>query len=587
MPVLSALGGAAFTIAVCLAAGILLLRSLRLDFYRQEFPLFAFVGGSACVSLAIMLLCVVHQARLAVFLTGGVATIGWAVRAEMRAPRKRESLPALPVAWRIVFTVVFAAFCACYLCNAAAPEVSPDGSSYHLGNVARDLRHQGFDWNFHSIYSSMPQGMEMLFLLAFAIGRHSAAALVHAAFQAALPLLIVCSGRRLGFPRVGCFAALVTYASPVVGIDGVSAYNDLTIATLIYADFFLLQVKSQKINTNRNILIGLLAGFAFSVKYTAGILLPFAAIGSKGRKLGALLAGAAIIAGPWILRNWIWTGNPAAPFLNGWFPNRFWTTAAEHQYLAGLGQYPPFKSLWDFFLQLTVLGGFVPGMIGPVFILLPLALLALRHPYGRRVLAAAAVFALPAFFNTEVRFLIPAIPFLALALGFAMENSWGALPAIALFQSLVCWPAVMDTYCDRIAWRVRGLPIRAALRIDSEDAYIASRVGDYPLRDAIAKDVPAGARIFSFAGRAAAYLPRDIVVGYESSDGIRVQEALQNAAAAHRGQREAVLSAKAAGLTHLLIEDADGVAPDIKNSLSTWGLSEVTKANETTLYRID
>ena len=61
------------------------------------------------------------------------------------------------------------------------------------GNVARYWRHQGFDWNYHSIYSSLSQGMEMLFLVAFAIGRHPAAAMVHMAFQATLPLLILVS----------------------------------------------------------------------------------------------------------------------------------------------------------------------------------------------------------------------------------------------------------------------------------------------------------------------------------------------------------------------------------------------------------
>jgi hypothetical protein len=61
--------------------------------------------------------------------------------------------------------------------------------------------------------------MELLFLVAFAIGRHPAAATVHMAFQATLPLLLVCYGLRFGFPRVGIFAGLLIYACPVVGIN--------------------------------------------------------------------------------------------------------------------------------------------------------------------------------------------------------------------------------------------------------------------------------------------------------------------------------------------------------------------------------
>jgi len=299
------------------------------------------------------------------------------------------------------------------------------------------------------------------------------------------------------------------------------------------------------------------------------------------------VAGASVTAGPWILRNWLWLGNPTAPFLNSWFPNRYWTSAAEHEYLAGLSHYPAFQSYWSFFLQLTVLGGLVPGMIGPAFILLPLSLLALRHPHGRRLLLAGAVFAIPAFLNTEVRFLIPAIPFLALALGLAMADSWGSLPAVALLQAVLCWPAVMDVYCDRNAWRVRRFQFRAALRLDPESQYIASHVGDYALKAAIDRNVPADGRIFSFAGRAAAYLDRDIVVGYESSQGLHIQEALQNSAAANSGQRAATLETKSAGINFLLVNDSDGVAENIKQHLNKWCLTVIDQANGITLYRID
>lgn len=586
MPVVSAIFGAAFTVGVCLALGSLLLGRLRLGFHRLEAALFAFVTGSACLSLATFVLCLVHQARLAVFLAGGVGAIGWALRKGRRDP-PRAPLPGMSRVWWIIFTVVFAAFFTCYFFNALAPEISPDGSSYHLGNVARLWRHQGFAWEFHSIYSSLSQGMEMLFLVAFCIGRHPAAAMVHMAFQAALPLFILCYGRRFGFPRVGAFAALLTYACPVAGIAGISAYNDLTVATLIFAGFYLIQVNYEFASTNTMFLIGLLGGFSYSVKYTAGLALPLAVGLTRGRRILALGLGATVTAGPWLLRNWIWLGNPTAPFLNSWFPNAYWSSGAEHQYLAGLSQYPAFKSYWDFILQLTVLGGLVPGMIGPAFLLLPLSLLALRHPHGRRLLLAGLIYSIPAFLNTEVRFLIPAIPFFALALGLAMENSWGALPAVALLQALLCWPSIMDTYCDRNAWRVRGFQFRAALRLDPESEYITSHVGDYALKSAIDQAVPPQDRIFSFAGRAAAYLDRDIMVGYESSQGILIEEALQNAAAANSGQRAAALKAKSLGLGFLLVNASDAVAENMKKYANVWGLTEVAEANGITLYRVD
>jgi len=308
-------------------------------------------------------------------------------------------------------------------------------------------------------------------------------------------------------------------------------------------------------------------------------MLPFAAGWSRGRRLLALCLGAAVTAGPWMVRNWVWLANPVAPFLNSWFPNAYWTAAAEHQYLAGLREYPTFQSHFDFVMQLTVLGGLVPGMIGPAFLLMPLSLLALRHPHGRRLLLAGAFYSVPAFLNTEVRFLIPALPFLALALGLAIENSWGALPAVALFQSFLCWPAVMDSYCDRNAWRVRGFQLQAALRLEPESEYIGSHVGDYALKGAIDRNVPIGGKIFSFAGRAAAYIDRDIVVGYESSQGMRIQEALENA--------KSTLVAKSQGCDFLLVNDSDRLATDMKQNPKKFGVTELDKANGITLYHIE
>jgi hypothetical protein len=586
VPLVNAVAGAAFTVGVCVACGSLLLRRVGLELHRLEAPLFAFVCGSGCVNLAVFVLCLLQQAKLPVFLAAGIGTMGWALFRQ-RGGSRRKSLPSAPRLWVVLFVAIYVAFFACYLCNSLAPEVSPDGSSYHLGNVARIWRHHGFDWSYHSIYSSLGQGMEMLFLVAFAIGRHPAAATVHMAFQATLPLLLVCYGRRFGSPRVGIFAGLLIYACPVVGITGISAYNDLTVATLIFAGFYLLQVNNDVNSSNTLFLNGLLCGYAYAVKYTAGLMLPVTAALSRGRRVAALALGAVIMAGPWILRNWVWLKNPAAPFLNSWFPNRYWTASAEHQYLAGLKDYPPVHSAFDFVLQLTVLGGLVPGMIGPAFLLLPLALLALRHPHGRKLVMAGTVYAIPAFLNTEIRFLIPALPFFALAMGLAMENSRGMLPTVALFQSILCWPLVMNSYCDRNAWRVRGLPVAEVFGPQSDSSYIGSHVGDYALRGAIGSYVPVNGRVFSFAGRAAAYLDRDIVVGYESTEGMRLQDALQNAAATGAGRRQAVLTVRSAGCDFLLVNDSDSVSADMKQNFSLWGLTELSKANGITFYRID
>ena len=525
--------GAAFTVAVSMALGALLLARLRITLYRWEAALFQFVVGAGCLSFLTAILCTMHIARKGVFQWGGLIAIVLALRQAKRAPG-RNSLPAVPLAWMAAFFLVFSTLFIYYFFNALAPEVSPDGAGYHLGNVVRMWHHHGFAWDYRSMYAYLSQGTEMLFLVAFNFGRHSAAALVHFTYLCALPLLMVCWGQRFGYPKVGIFAAILVFASPVIGKSGVSAYNDLAVATLIYAVFYLLQVWDESESDNLLILIGLLAGATYGVKYTAFLTLPFA-IGwvwfSRRRfpgwhKLLCLVVPACVMVAPWILRNWFWVGNPFAPFFNSWFPNPYYHAGMERIYAEGLRHYMGIKHYWEIPLQLTLRGGFVDGMFGPVFLLAPIGLLALRFKTGRRLLLAALVFALPAYLNVGARFLIPSAPFLALAMGVGLAEVPAALPVLALFHVLACWPPILSTYCDPWNWRIASFPIRAALRLDPSTPYLINHIGDLALQVPIELAVPRGERIFSFAGRPEAYIDRDIIVSYESTLGNLAQDTL-------------------------------------------------------------
>ena len=149
---------------------------LRLGFHRGEAALFEFVAGSGCLSFLVAILSVLHIARKGVFEWGGLALIVLALWRSRGTPR-RKTLPVISLSWIVPFFLVFSTFFIYYFFNALAPEVSPDGSGYHLGNVARLWRNYGFAWDYPSMYSYFSQGLEMLFLVAFTFGRHSAAAL--------------------------------------------------------------------------------------------------------------------------------------------------------------------------------------------------------------------------------------------------------------------------------------------------------------------------------------------------------------------------------------------------------------------------
>src|SRR4249919_224651 len=123
--------GAAFTVVVAIAAGRLILRMAGTRLTSSEEDSVAFVAGSAVLSLLVFLLLAVGLARKGIFLALGVAILAAAWRAGAHR-RGTERLVRMPPLSRWLYIVVFAAFTCLYVANAMAPEISPDGVSYHL-----------------------------------------------------------------------------------------------------------------------------------------------------------------------------------------------------------------------------------------------------------------------------------------------------------------------------------------------------------------------------------------------------------------------------------------------------------------------
>ena len=217
MQVAAILFGAVFTVATATALGTLLLGKACGDWPVR------FVLGSGALSFLVFLLAASGLVYPAAFAILGVA----AIVASQPWNRWRDG-PGVrcwpkPSARNILLFVIFLVYFYIYFLRALAPEVSPDGATYHLGLTARYLREHGFHTITWNLYASLSQGMEMLFLFAFAFGRHSAAALVHLAFLVALVWQMGIWGVRHGMAWVGvCGAALVALSPMVMGIVNVT-----------------------------------------------------------------------------------------------------------------------------------------------------------------------------------------------------------------------------------------------------------------------------------------------------------------------------------------------------------------------------
>jgi hypothetical protein len=520
MEALAILFGAVFTAAAATGLGGLVLGRACREYAVR------FVTGAAVLSLAVFVLCALRLAYPAAFLAVGAAGLAgvWRERGTLQEaePEPRADLGRTV---KYTFLAIFGAYFLLYLLNAMAPEISPDGSGYHLGLVNRYLQQHGFQVITWDVYANLSQGMEMLFLFAFAFGRHSAAAMVHFTFLLALAWMMVCYGRRIGFPWPAICAALLVFASPVVGIDATSAYIDVAVAAIAFTLFYCLQLWDRGREPRLLLAISLVAGFGFAAKYMAwtGVVYALGFVWWKSRRWRDLAmaggsAGALIL--PWIVKNWLWVANPLSPFFNRYFPNPYVTISFEEDYrkyfthyeLTSLGQIP---------MQVTT-HGMMAGLLGPVFLLAPLAVLAVRKPAGRQLLLAAVVFGANYFSNIGTRFLIPPLPFVALALAMVLASVPGLAVAVALIHAVISWPALVPRYARAEAWRLAPrIPWKEALRIRPQkyaEHYKESRLVGYRMDRLIEAATEPGATVFTYRPFPEAYTSRRILVEYESAE---------------------------------------------------------------------
>ncbi len=418
-----------------------------------------------------------------------------------------------------ILVPLFAIFGVYYLVQALAPEIQPDAMSYHLGLTAEYLRLGTFP-NRIGFYEMLPQGLEMLFAVAFSIGRDSAAKLVHFAFLLATLPLIVLTSRRLKLSDTqGYIAAALYFFAPVVGLSGTCAYNDAALVFFTLATFYLLLLDQPGC-------AGITAGFCYAIKFT-GLLVPvlaFVYILWKRQKPFRFAMGVLIMSAPWMLRALILTGNPLAPLFNSLFPNLYFNPVSERALAQALSSYQGFS--WPKALWVWGITGAAQGVVGPLILAAPLAFLAWRKPAGRLLLVASVLLLAPIAFNVGTRFLMPSLPFLALALVVALPRP--AILALTLLQAVLCFPAVVIVHLEQPqSWSLKDLPWRAALRIQPEAEYLHSATGDYSVARFIEEHTKPDDWIFSLSGVSTLYTTREVLEFWHNNRAQRYTSALQ------------------------------------------------------------
>lgn len=504
--VFSSLAGAALALFTAFALGVLALR-------RRTAPFeIALALGAVLESLIVFLLLLGNVAHWGLFVGLSAAA---AVAAYRMGWRRAEA-----TSWAFAILAPYGLW---YLVNALAPEITPDGVTYHLGLTREYVRLSGFPDRV-AFYDLIPQGMEMLYTVAYAVGRHPAAKLVEFAFFLAGLPLILRLGKRLGIARAGSLVVAAFYfCAPVIGLTGSSSYNDAAGVFFLLAALYLL-LDEYWLGS------GLCAGFCYAIKMP-GLLVPMIAVlwllTRRRIKAAALLAvGAAVSILPWTLRALWLTGNPFAPLASRVFPNPYFHIATEIGLAEGLRSRNGVTALqvpWE-----LAFGDRLAGTYGPLLLVLPIGLLAMKRREGRLLWLGALLLALPWITNSGARFLMQSLVLLAFALAMALPRR-AAWAAVAL-QAVLCWPHVLDRIQPPFSFRLHEFPLAAALGIEPESEYLRRHLDEYNVARMVERGTPPDARTLALLSVASAYMDRDVSVTWQSAEADTLLDTLRLAA---------------------------------------------------------
>ena len=259
-------------------------------------------------------------------------------------PTEREPSKSL----RIALTMGIAPFLLLSLLASALPTTDYDALGYHLLGPKEYFLAGRISFLPHNVYTTFPFLTEMFHLLAMTILDDSQSGAL--AGQMTLWTFGLAGGGAVGLlasrlfgPTAGWLGAFVYLTTP--WIYRLSHIPYVEGALLFYAALALHCALRSRVGDLRwKLVAGSLAGTAIACKYTGLVMVavPVAIVSLVARRhecpngnpesrllpgLAAFALGCALFAGPWLLRNWYWTGNPVYPLAYSIFDGTNWTKA--------------------------------------------------------------------------------------------------------------------------------------------------------------------------------------------------------------------------------------------------------------------
>ena len=398
------------------------------------------------------------------------------------------------------------------LINTFTPPTFYDSLVYHLSIPNIYIQKHGLCFIPFSLYSHFPQNIELLYVMGLLAGNDLFPNMISYSFGICLLFAIYSFCKTYLNDKQGILSVFLFATVPAVMLLSPSSYVEIGITLftfiIIYAYFNYLHAEQDSQRIKWLVLLGFFSGITCGIKYTgfitvicinalfiAHMLSSYREEKIKTKIVHLLWYNLILLAAvsPWLIKNYINTGNPVFPFFYKvlGYKNVLWNMSTAQGYFAVLTEYSHKSSLlnelfrfpWQILNEPTRFGGGIDvlGDFGWVmfFVIIPAILLVSKKNDAVKLLLAYAVIHFSVWFITKpvLRFLVPVLPVLSVITGYVI---------IKLFENkvfVVRWVVhlilVLLTISNfYIFFYIQNIidPYKVAMGIESKQEYLAKKL---------------------------------------------------------------------------------------------------------------
>lgn len=492
-----------------------------------------------------------------------------------------------PLLWTALLVLIISV-----LILSCVPPVSRDALIHHLAIPKLYLKHGGMFQIPQLPYSYYPMNLDLLYLISLYLKNDIAPKWIHFSFALLTGVLLFRYLRKTVGTTYGLFAVIFFLSTPVIVRLSITAYVDLGLVFFSTASLMvLLRWLDDGGRMWHLVLSGIFCGLAMGTKYNGivpfvvlSLFVPYLSSRSlspvPGRTVKAISSTAVfaltalVVFSPWMIRNYVWTGNPIYPLYDSWFNDPI------HHAGSPIGTFA-FRSLvhGESWLEIALLPlrvffqgqdgnpKYFDGKMNPFLLILPVMaffsssnLSSLRKRELKIFGFFSALLLLITLFSSEmrIRYITPIIPPLAILSVFGCRNFLEWTEKLKERAARVSGKSLV-LLCVGLALLWNGAYVFQQYRIVdpipylrgrvSRDAYIERFRPEYPVLVFANKNLPSDARIlFLFLGERGYYCDREYLLDMRDKRSL-IQGLVKNG----RGPDDVWAGLREKGITHLLI----------------------------------